>query len=141
MVKLGKRQLQVVSATPTRLHVLISKGSSSVFTLSVQGGESISTTDPFVVTVPPRIVSFEPEAGLVGSDVTVRGSGFGANAALIKASLGETEMEVRSARDDVVVVRVPAGSRSGPIRLSVPLQGQTVSNKEFQVVSPRADQK
>jgi hypothetical protein len=138
VVKLGKRQLQVISATPTRLHVLISEGPSSVFTVSVQGGESISTTDPFVITVPPRIVSFEPEEGLVGSDITVRGSGFGTNAAFIKASLGETEMEVRLVRDDVVVVRVPSGSQSGPIRLSVPLQGQTVSKKEFRVKSASA---
>jgi len=142
IVRLGKSQLQVVSATPARLHVLITEASSSVFTVRVQGGESISTTDPFVVTAPPRIVSFEPEEGPLGSDITVRGGGFGTNAALIKASLGEKEMEVRSVQDDAVVVRVPSGSQSGPIRLSVPLQGQSVSKKEFRVISSApADQK
>lgn len=139
IVALGKRQLQVISATPTRLHVVISKGSSSVFSVSVQSGSQVSSTSPFVVTAPPRIIGFEPEEGLVGSDITVRGSGFGKNPAMIKANLGETEMEVRSVRDGVVVVRVPAGSQSGPIRLTVPLQGQAVSTREFRVVSPSVD--
>lgn len=135
IVMLGKSQLQVVSATPTRLHVLISEAPSSVFKVSVQGGESLNATEPFVVTVPPRIASFEPEEGVVGSDIIVRGSGFGANAALIKANLGKVKMEVRSVRDDAVVVRVPAGSQSGPIHLSVALQGRSVSKKEFRVIS------
>ncbi|MBN1654061.1 MAG: IPT/TIG domain-containing protein [Deltaproteobacteria bacterium] len=135
VVRLGARALKVLAAAPTRLQVRVSAGASSVFTVSVRGGGSIRTTDPFVVTVPPRIASFEPQGGGVGSDITVRGSGFGTNASVLRASLGDKQMEVRSVRDDIAVVRVPAAARSGPIRFTVPLQGTSVSETDFRVVS------
>jgi hypothetical protein len=141
IVTLGGRQLNVISATPTKLKVRISPGPSAAFIVTVQGNRTARTADPFLITLPPQIASFEPKQGTIGSDVTIRGRGFSANSAVFKVSLGGQDMEVLSVKDDIAVVRVTSGSQTGPIRVSVPIQGSSVSEDEFQVVNPQISEK
>ncbi len=134
-VKMGGRALQVVSATSSTLQVRIPGGPSGPLEVGVSGAGTARTTVPFVVTAPPKLDTFEPKEGPEGTEITVRGKGFGTDSAVISASLGGKALEVRSVREDVMVVRVPRGARSGRLRVSIPLQGSSTSENEFRVLS------
>ena len=62
--------------------------------------------DPFMVTTRPRIMALEPDRGIVGSRITIRGENFPADRALVQVRLQEIECEVVSAaRDNLVGIQ------------------------------------
>jgi hypothetical protein len=139
-VTLAGRQLKVVSAFSSELVVAISPGASGPLRVAVKGVGKARTVDPFVVTVPPVISSFEPRRGETGTDIEIRGKSFGTDASVVSVLLGDQPMEVRSVRDDLLEARVPAGSKTGPLTVSIPLQGTDISEGTFTVLSEKEAQ-
>jgi hypothetical protein len=98
----------------------------------------VRTAAPFVITVPPAVTSATPQKGSIGSELTIKGSGFGQNSAVIKVTLAGQLLEVQSVRDDQVIARVPPGAKTGRIKVEIPLQGIAEPNLEFEVVPTTA---
>lgn len=134
-VRLAGRPLKVLSALTTELVVRVSPGSSGPISVSVRGSGTVQSAEPFVVTVPPRIEGFEPRKAPIGDEIEIRGSGFGSTAGAVKVTLGGHLLEVRSVRDDSLVVRLTPGSSSGRLEVSVPLQGSAAARTDLEVVA------
>ncbi len=132
-VKIGKRRARVLEATSTRLKVRVPRGKSGPVHVRVPGGSTTRTTGPFVITRPPKVRGVSPRRGPVGTELTLRGTGFGDNSAVLQVTLGGHPLEVTSVRDDVVVVRVTPGAPSGPLKVAIPLQGEHELSWQFQV--------
>ncbi len=128
------RPARVLEVSPTRLRLRVPKGRSGPLEVRVAGSGAVSTTDPFVVTVPPVIAAVTPEKGAVGTEVTIQGSGFGINPAVPKVTLGDHPLTVKSVRDDRLVVRVAPGAQSGRLKVAIPLQGEVETDWVFEVL-------
>ena len=107
--------------------------SSGPLMVSVRNAGEARTAQPFVVTDAPTITSFSPTSGAPGTEVTIVGTNFGERPGLISARLGGTAMELRRSSPTELVVVVPPGAVSAPIRVTVRLQGSVQSAQPFTV--------
>lgn len=134
-VSIGRTPLQVLAASATTLRVRMNASRSGAIRVRVpHNGEARSTT-PFVLTRPPNVASFSPTSGAPGTDVTIRGRGFGTNLSLVRVSMGGHALQVRSVTDSAIIAVVPANAPSERIQVSVRLQGTGTSRSRFAVVS------
>lgn len=124
----------VIAATPTELRVRIPQAASGPLTVEVENAGSARTSRPFVVTTPPVIARIEPESGTVASIFSIHGNSFGTNPALVEVTLADRRLEIRSLTDTRIDVLVPAGAQSGPVRVTVRLQGSVTASRPFTVL-------
>lgn len=133
-VRFGKRTAEIIKASATEL--LVRAPASGTGPVSVRVGErTVRSADAFVVTSPPSIRKVVPEEVVVGGELRIYGQGFGENPAVVKVKLAGSELEVRSVRDDAVVVKVVGKPRAGTLELEVALQGKAVSPAEVRALS------
>jgi IPT/TIG domain len=114
-----------VRATPrvvsdTELRVRVPEGAARGPISVVTPTGMAASVDAFVPSAAesgqPSIDRFEPTAGKVGDEVTIRGSGFtGAS----EVRFGEVSAPVTMASDSELRVRVPQGAATGPITVTV----------------------
>jgi hypothetical protein len=85
----------------------------------------------FILACYPAILSFSPERGEVGTEVTITGKRFGATADenTVRFS-GLQAVDVQVPRENTIVVRVPPGARTGLISVST-RNGFGESEKDF----------
>ena len=81
----------------------------------------------------PTIASFTPSEGLVGTLVTLTGSGFSGTT---RVSLGRAAATFTVVGDAQITLTVPGGAGSGPISVTTP-GGSAVSAESFTVTAPR----
>jgi predicted secreted protein len=110
-VMLGTAYASVVSWSDTDVVATVPIGSSSGVAQIWQGGVG-SNTQPFTV-ITPTVTSVSPTSGAAGTQVTISGSGFGANQGSGAAWLGTAYATVVSWSDTQVVATVAQGSSSG----------------------------
>ena len=79
----------------------------------------------------PNIVSISPQSGMVGSYVTISGSGFGTTQDTSLLSLGTVSATAVSWSDTSIVAVVPAGAPSGSFSLTV--SGQTATSGVYAI--------
>jgi hypothetical protein len=137
-VTIGGQPAHVLEATPKRLRLRVPKTKSGPIAITIAGSGEVRTTDPFVVTVPPVIASVAPRQGVVGTELTIHGSGFGANPAVPAVTLGGEVLPVVKVRPDELVVRVPAGAKTGHVKVAIPLQGEAETDWDFEVLAAPA---
>lgn len=133
-VTIGGQLAPVIEASPHRLRVRVPKGPSGPIEIRVQSSGAVRTTAPFVITVPPKVSNISPMRGSVGTQLCIEGSGFGDNPAVLKVLLGGHPLAVESVRDDIAIVRVTSGAKSGRVKVAVPLQGVDEFEQEFELV-------
>ncbi|BDG02861.1 IPT/TIG domain-containing protein [Anaeromyxobacter oryzae] len=85
-------------------------------------------------TNPPQIASFSPTAGGVGTQVTLVGLNFGETPAANAVRFNGTAATVLSASVTSLVVAVPAGATTGPIRVDT-AGGSATTSSAFTVLS------
>lgn len=123
-----------IAATPTQLRCRMPQAASGPIQLEVEHAGSTRTSQPFVITVPPFIARIEPERGTIGSTIAIVGTGFGTTAALVEVSIDDRRFELRSVSDTRIEAVVPAGATTGPVRVTVRLQGTVTSARPFTVL-------
>ena len=106
---------------------------------AVEGPVTIVTpagivTSPFVYTVLPRVDSFSPAAGPVGSTISINGSGF---YSLTSVKIGTMNLTGNLLSPNLIQAVVPAGSTGGKIVVSS-ASGSSTSTTAF-VVADVAD--
>ena len=132
-VWLGTTFGTVVSWSDTQIVAAIPSNSSSG-TAQVQQAGAWSGTVPFVVNT-ATISNVTPASGLPGTQVTITGTGFGAQQGSGQVWLGTANGVVQSWSDTQVVALVAAGSASGN---AVVLQNGVASNAvPFAVNTPQ----
>lgn len=126
----------VISASPTELRIRIPATTSGPLVVEVTSNGTARTPQPFVITTPPTITSFEPALGAPGTSVTITGTNFGTNAALVDVTVGGVRMDVRSVTATTIVANVPAAALTGALVVTVRLQGAATSSGTFRVLGP-----
>ncbi|MDD9947510.1 MAG: IPT/TIG domain-containing protein, partial [Myxococcales bacterium] len=133
LVTIAGNRAQVVSAGPGRLRVRVPETGSGPIRLAV-AGQVVETRAPFVVNRPPVVTGVTPAAAEPGARVTVHGSGFGTRPSLLRAKVGNVRARVVSAKDDLLVVAVPADAKTGRLSVTKPLHGRAVSPQSVTIV-------
>jgi hypothetical protein len=140
VVRLGTAfNARVVSASPRELVVEVPEGArSGQWIVAVQGNGEARSREPFMVTQRPAILALDPDSGIVGSRVTIRGRNFPTDRALVQVRLQEVECPVESTTHEAIVVTVPNGVQPGAARFSViaRLQGTGHAPMDFHVLVP-----
>jgi hypothetical protein len=90
---------------------------------------------PFILTQPPIVSTFTPTSGAPGTEVTIRGSGFGTVLNLVEVRMGNHRLQVRSVANSEIVAVVPAAATSEQITVAVRLQGTGSSQARFAVAT------
>jgi hypothetical protein len=137
-VRLSGVEAEVIGATATELRVRIPSAAGGPFVVAVENNGEARTSRAFVVTQPPVVLGFEPTLGPIGTEVTLRGRGFGTERQLLSVQLGGRPVRLRSVADDRIVVVVPTGAATGPFTVSHRMQGSVESGEPFRVVEPFA---
>lgn len=91
---------------------------------------SITRYEPNQVAV----FTFNPKSGPVGTQVTISGANFSANAAQDTVSFNGTAASITSASTTTLVANVPAGATTGTITITSPI-GSVASADSFTVTS------
>jgi hypothetical protein len=122
-VWLGTTYGTVVSWTDTQILAVVSDISTSGI-VQIQQNGLLSNSVPFTVNT-ATISSISPTTGVPGTNVTITGSGFGADQGNGQVRLGTANGIVQSWSPTQVVAQVAAGSLSGSAQI---LQGGVWSN-------------
>jgi hypothetical protein len=120
----------VISATATQVTVEVPPGATTGPVHSTSGGQSATTDGDF--TIQPKITSFSPESGLVGSTVNINGVDFSAAASANIVKFGPVAATILTASPTLLTVVVPSGAGNGPLLVSTAGQG-ALSTDSFTV--------
>jgi hypothetical protein len=136
-VQLGSVIARVVSASPTELVVEVPEGArSGNWTVAVAGSGNVRSREPFMVTLRPRITALEPERGIPGTRLTLRGANFPADRSLASVRLNGADVPIESYARDAIVVTVPRDGQTGRFQVIGRLQGTGTAPMEFFVLQP-----
>jgi hypothetical protein len=131
-VWLGNTYGTVGNWSDTQVVATVATGAISGTAQVLQGGVWSNSVNFTVIT--PSITSVTPATGVAGTQVTIAGTGFGADQGSGKAWLGNTYGTVVSWSDTQVVATVASGAKSGTAQV---LQGGVWSNSVvFTVTGP-----
>ncbi len=130
---------RIVSASPRELVVEVPDGArSGQWTVAVQGNGEARTREPFMVTQRPTVLALDPDSGIIGSRITLRGRNFPSDRSLVQVRLQEVECAVESSTREAIVVTVPSGVQPGNAHFTVVarLQGTGHAPMDFHVLVP-----
>lgn len=129
-------QCEVLSASSNELRVRVPAAASGPFEIRGRRA-SVRSRQPFLVSTPPFIASFQPLAGPVGTEVVIRGSNFGRNPRRVRVDIGGRPLQLRSVGDTQIVAVIPNGARTGRISVNVGTRGGAATNQDFVVEAAR----
>lgn len=115
----GKKVDVLGSVEPNKITVSIGENTTGKLTIDVRGGQVTSTQD-IIILQQPTITSFTPQRGKVGSEILISGTNFLPNDLsnnIVK--INNVQAQVIEATNNQLRIRVPAGSSSGKIQLSI----------------------
>ncbi|NML67558.1 hypothetical protein HHL22_20345 [Hymenobacter sp. RP-2-7] len=132
-VSLGGAAAPVLAATSTQLQLQVpASAASGALVLRTPGGTA--TVPGFVFVPAPVITDFAPRTGSIGTQVTVTGQHFGADAQADTIYVGGVAARVlRSTATEALVV-VPKGARTGPLAVAG-AGGRGQSSQEFALLA------
>jgi hypothetical protein len=133
-VKFGGEVAPLVAGTPTKLKVLVPSGAlPGPIAVTTQGGTAVSAASFAPSPAPlPTVSKFSPTSGVVGTTVTIHGSGL----LLASVKFGGVNATILSTTAKSVQALVPAGAASGPITLTT-FTGTATSPAPFTVSPPQ----
>lgn len=127
LVRFGTTLATVTAATATSLTVTVPSNLAGTQNVTVQVGSQTSAASPYQVR--PTIGSLSANAGIVGSTVTITGSGFdGLTPANNLVKFGTTTATVTGATANTVTVTVPATAGTQSVTVQVGSQTSSGSN-------------
>lgn len=122
----GVATLSFTIESSTSIKAIVGAGASGSVVVAAPGGNA--SLAGFSWFAPPVISSFSPNAGTVGTTVTITGSGFAATPANNVVYFGATSADVISGNATTLTVKVPVGATFEPI---------TVTSNHLTAYSPK----
>ena len=132
-VTFNGEEADVTDATPTTIEVFVPEAATTGPVAVVVDGET--ATGP-VFTVEggmPGIAAIEPDSGIVGTEVTIRGMNFSSTPSENTITFNGTNAPVNQASDTLLVTEVPAVATTGPVEVTV--DGETTTGPDFTVIT------
>src|SRR5208282_2364558 len=88
--------------------------------VTVSNNGIVSNGVPLTVSPPPAITGISPSTGVVGTAVTISGSGFGSTQSNNSVAFGGVVAATASSwSDSQIIVNVPQGAITGPVTVTV----------------------
>lgn len=112
----GVRVLSYKINSSSSITAIVGAGSSGDVVVRRPGGQSSRGT--FTWFPPPVITSFNPQAGPVGSSITITGTGFNEGVANNVVYIGGIKAIINSASSSSINVTIPTGAVSGYITVN-----------------------
>ena len=125
---------EVLQASATRLTVRVPAAAKSAPIRVQVGSSQTATSDPFVITKPPRVVRVSAEQLLPAREFSIFGAGFGQASALVRVTLDAQPLQIVSVREDTIVARAPDAAVTGELTVWVALQGRASYPRPVHVV-------
>lgn len=120
----------VTASTPTSITTTVPTGASSGTITVAVGGQTATSSNSFVVTAPApaglSLTNFTPAFGVVGSVVTISGTGFSTNPVNNTVKFNGITATVTASTATNITTSVPTGAVTGKITVTV--GGQTVTS-------------
>jgi hypothetical protein len=132
-VKFGTTTATVTAATATSLTVTVPNAPGGAQNVTVQVGSQTSSASAFNMN--PTITSLSANNGVIGSNLTLTGTGFDSTAANNTVKFGTTTATVTAATATSLTVTVPAAI-SGTQNVTVTVGGQTNAGTHNYAVTP-----
>lgn len=118
-VRFGSTDATVTAATATQLTVTVPAGLTGEVAISLRVGDQTAVNRP-ALTITPLLTGSTPAAAIIGSTITLSGSGFSPTAADNHVLFGSTAATVTAATSEALTLNVPAGiSGNQTLHLSV----------------------
>lgn len=131
-VKFNTLAATLTAATSTSLTVTIPPGATTGKISITVHDLTATSSDDFVI--PPTITSFSPSSGIIGSSLTIIGTGFNATIANNIVKLNNKLASVTSATTTSLTVTVPAEALTD--KISIIVSGQTVTSSIDFIIVP-----
>ncbi|BCM89738.1 thermophilic serine proteinase [Abditibacteriota bacterium] len=129
-VTIGGASASFSIVSPTRLTAIVPGGAvSGKITVTTAGGTAVSAG---VFSMPPRIDSFSPASGPIGTRVQIKGINFLGTTSVL---FNTTPATAPTITGDMISVAVPANATTGPISVVAP-SGTVKSAANFVVLTP-----
>ncbi|NML20942.1 hypothetical protein HHL16_08655 [Pseudoflavitalea sp. G-6-1-2] len=103
----------------------------ALVTLVISGCKKNDKLPPLQI----EIKSYYPNSGQAGTLVTIEGTGFVTNINQYKADIGGTEVEVISATDKALVVRMPGAGKTGKLNIKIEDKTYAVGDFSYQTLT------
>lgn len=133
----GDRALRVVSTSADTIVADVpANGATGLLLVDVRGAGRTYSTENLSVRPAPVIARLEPESGVIGATVVVRGQNYGTDVRDVRVLFGEAVGTVCAVTADSVQVEVPTGAASGPISVAVGGLPPVASAASFAVLVP-----
>ncbi len=136
-VSLMGKAMKVVAVTDNQIRAHIAEGSRSGRFLVERGGRRVETRESFSLTIPPVVTAVRPAKGPPGTQVTVVGRNFGAMPQDASVTVGGARMTIEGTPTATeLTFRVPDGTPSGSVVVTVVGQGSATGSAPFEVLVP-----
>jgi N-acetylneuraminic acid mutarotase len=126
IVKFNNTAATVTASTATTLSVTVPAGSTTGEISVSINGITVTSTEDFIVVIPPTLTSFTPASGLpalstgyVGDEVTITGTNFSTTPANNVVKFNGTAATVTSSTATQIKANVPTGATTGKISVTV----------------------
>lgn len=117
-VKFNETVAIVSEATETELTVTVPEGATTGKISVKVGNNTATSTSDFTVEFPPKITSFVPTSGEIGTEVVITGENFSATAADNEVKIGETSITVSAATTTSLTITIPNNAIGGKISVT-----------------------
>jgi len=123
----------VKSASATKIVAVVPANAvTGPVKVAVNGQTATGPNFTVLTPVPLAIATITPSSGVVGSDVTITGTGFSATLAENIVKVNGVAATVKSATAVKLEVAIPANATTGPVTVEV--KGKTVTGSVFTIV-------
>jgi len=132
IIKFNELDAIVTAATSGSLSVTVPDGASTgKISITVHG---MTTTSTYDFVVPPTITGFSPSSGIIGSSMTITGTGFNTTASGNTVKFIDKVAVVTAATATSLAVTVPEGAFTG--KITVETGGQIATSTTDFIIVP-----
>ncbi len=134
-VKLGEVIMTVISASATKLKVIVPEEAKTGKVTVKVGEQEVSSEEEFEVieAIVLRITSLSGTDLVEGDTLVIEGEGFGENLTEIQVKVGDELVEVVEMSETKLIIIIPQGITSGQV--SIEIGNQTATSEETITVS------
>ncbi|HKK46822.1 MAG TPA: IPT/TIG domain-containing protein [Balneolaceae bacterium] len=123
----------VFSVTKDQMQVGVPDGAKSG-AVEVSVADQVVSGPHFTVEAKaPGISSVNPDSGVVGTEVTIKGMNFSSSVSDIDIAFNGTDAPVNGAAEDQLKTEVPQGATDGPIKVTV--KQKSAESSDFDVIT------